>query len=420
MLCCCILFESTFIFDESGSESDEHYFYISNEDNDPAKSFDASKKSHTHVLLFRIRRPELKRLNFHPKKGVIEAGSTCQISIRMIAIDANEQNNASNNNITSTTKVVTGQVSKLLVKAVVVNKATISDDRRKGIKFDFEKYWLQGLEESSGREVRKIIDVIDSSLVHPKRSPQRWIDEGEEEGEEEDAHVGDFVVESLRSRLLQQSNEIFSESASIRMSTISSKVNDNRFVQQILYDDISVTGPTLTETGRSVSREESYGKDNAIMKSQSSLEFYQHQPKNDKDLNGSTPDPQPSVEYPERGYPADETRVTNGTPTSGEVHRLTHELIVSADNCSRLVLLGGKSSNASGGSVLVEAFGPSVTDATLAPLLSRRLVECRRQHARVVSAIELTECSISSFDHLLLRDGRVITSTHTHVLTAHY
>eukprot|EP01036_Dinobryon_divergens_P029649 gene29649-38774_t len=379
------------------SESDEHYFYISNEDNDLATSFDANKRSHTQVLLFRIRRPEFKRLNFHPKKGVIEAGSTCQISIRMIA---NGQNNISNT-ISSTTKVALGQVSKLLVKAVVVNKAAISDDRRKGIKFDFEKYWLQGLEESGGREVRKIVDVIDSSLVHPKQSPQRWI-----EDEEED-YVGDFVVESLRSRLLQQSNEIFSESASIRMSKISSKVDDNRFVEHLRDDgyldhDFSVAEPTLTEAGRSVSREEYYGNNNAI-KSHSTLDIYYHKLKNDINFNGSTPSHQPSVEYPERGYERS-VSITNESPNSNAVNRLTHELIVSADNCSRLVLLGGKSSNTSNGSVLVEVFGPSITDATLAPLLSRRLLECRQQHARVVSAIELMECNLSSLDHLLLRN----------------
>ena len=246
------------------------------------------------------------------------------------------------------------------------------------------------------------------------------------EDEDED-YVGDFVVESLRSRLLQQSNEIFSESASIRMSKISSKVDDNRFVEQLRDDgnldhDFPVAEPTLTEAGRSGSREESYGNNNTI-KSHNSLDFYYHKLKNDSNFNGSTPSHQPSVEYPERRYLADERSlsITNKSSNSNEVNRLTHELIVSADNCSRLVLLVGKSSNTSNGSVLVEVFGPSVTEATLPSLLSRRLFGCRQQHARVVSAIELMECNISSLDHLLLRNGRVVDNaisiiTRTHAL----
>ena len=324
----------------------------------------------------------------------------------MVDIDAEKPNNTLING-TLISKDAPGQVSKLLVKAVLVNKATLLDDRRKGIKFDFEKYWLHGLEESGGKEVRKIVDIIDTSLANGKQSPQRWI-------EEEEPDFSNFVAQSLRSRLLQQSSEIFSESASIRMSSITSKVVEDGVIQQIRNDGYvmnegSVPEPTLTDTRRDASREESLSEKHGAS-SLRSISYYQDNLRNNSDFISAISGAQSSTGYLARAYEEEALglSISNESSNSSEVDKLKHESIVAADDCSRLVLLGGKSSNTFSGSVLVEVFGPTVTDATLSPLMTKRLQECKRQHARVVSAVELTECSISSLDPLLLRGGRVV------------
>ena len=324
----------------------------------------------------------------------------------MVDIDADKPNNTRINGALIS-KDAPGQVSKLLVKAVLVNKATLLDDRRKGIKFDFEKYWLHGLEESGGKEVRKIVDIIATSLANGKQSPQHWI-------EEEEHDFSNFVAQSLRSRLLQQSSEIFSESASIRMSSITSKVVEDGVIQQIRNDgyvmnEDSVPEPTLTDTGRDASREESLLEKHGAS-SLRSISYYQDNLRNNSDFIGAISGAQSSTDYLARAYKEEAlgVSISNESSNSSEVDKLKHESIVAADDCSRLVLLGGKSSNTFSGSVLVEVFGPTVTDATLSPLMTKRLQECKRQHARVVSAVELTECSISSLDPLLLRGGRVV------------
>lgn len=147
------------------------------------------------ILLFRIRRPEQKLLQFKPKKGFLAPGSQCCISVCL------SQSHFVQNSLIS---------SKLLVKAVVLHLNSV--ELNNSILLQFDKYWQQGLQENDGKDVRKIVDVVDFS-----RQGSFALSKPGFYG----LHDPDDTNFNLPERLVRQSSELFSNSSSTTITTLS-------------------------------------------------------------------------------------------------------------------------------------------------------------------------------------------------------
>ena len=135
-------------------------------------------------------------LSYFPKKGIVEPGATCTITLKVLSTDS--ENSGEETNTGSRISDGGGyiNVSRLLVKSVSVKLSVLQSDRDSGIKFDFQRYWVHG--EGS----RKVVNVIDSARRPP--SPAR---------RPPGSSTTNPNLETLRSRLRVQSQDIFADVA---------------------------------------------------------------------------------------------------------------------------------------------------------------------------------------------------------------
>lgn len=145
------------------------------------------------MLLFKIKRSLLKRVEFSPKRGFVEPGTTCQVSITLLPVSSKDLRDQYN-------------LTRLLVKTVTINASVLKGDKDRSAKVTFDRYWQQA---SRGSEVKKVVDIIDSSR---SRFDPSFMDTASDD-------AGPITpalqkVEDLRNRLLLQSEEIFSDCAS--------------------------------------------------------------------------------------------------------------------------------------------------------------------------------------------------------------